>query len=119
MTEATTVLSLIPATRAMTGVVKATLIDAALALETGNLTIALRDNGPKINATLVFVDGKLGVPGDTFNARKAGGAAYGVHTVLGTVEYTIESGKVSLTGAPADNMIDVDLKTKAAVFQVA
>ncbi len=118
MTEAT-VLSLVPATRAMTGVVKATLIDAALALETGNLTIALRDNGPKINSTLVFVDGKLGQPGDTFNARKAGGAAYGVHTVLGTVEYTIDAGKVSLTGKSEDSLIDVDLKTKAAVFQVA
>ena len=118
MTEAT-VLSLVPATRAMTGVVKATVSDAALALESGNLTIALRDNGPKINGTLVFIDGKLGLPGDTFNARKSGGAAYGVHTVLGTVEYTIKAGAVTLTGAAADNMIDVDLDTKAAVFQVA
>ena len=117
MTDAT-VLSLVPATRAMTGTVKTTLVEAALALESGNLTIALRDNGPKINGTLVFVDGKLGVPGDVFNARKAGGAAYGAHTVLGTVEYTIEAGKVTLTSQPADNMIDVDLKTKAAVFQV-
>lgn len=116
MTEAT-VLNLIPATRAMTGVVKASVIEAALALESGNLTIALRDNGPKINATLVFVDGKVGAVGDVFNARKAGGAAYGVHTVLGTVEYTIEAGKVTL-GA-VDSMIDVDLKTKAPVFQVA
>ena len=118
MTE-TTILNLVPATRAMTGVVKATLTDAALALETGNLTIALRDNGPKINGTLVFVDGKLGKPGEVFNARKSGGAAYGVHTILGTVEYTIDAGNVSLTGASVDNLIDVDLNTKAAVFQVA
>ena len=116
MTEAT-VLSLIPATRAMTGVVKATLADAALALETGNLTIALRDNGPKVNGTLVFIDGKLGKPGDTFNARKAGGAAYGVHTVLGTVLYSIADGVVALSNV--NSMIDVDLNTKAAVFQVA
>jgi len=119
MTEATTpVLSLIPSTRTTVGAVKTTLADAALALESGTLTLALRENGSKVNGTLVFVEGKLGQPGDVFNARNArNNGAYGVHTVLGTVEYTIADGAVAL-GA-VDSLIDVDLDTKAALFTQA
>lgn len=117
MTE-TTILSLIPATRATTGAVKATLAEAALALETGILTLALRDNGPKVNGTLVFIEGKLGQPGDVFNARNArNNGAYGVHTVMGTVSYSITDGAVAMSDV--DSLIDVDLDTKAALFTQA
>jgi len=117
MTEANTVLSLIPATRATTGSVKTSLAEAALALESGSMTLALRDNGPKVNGTLVFVEGKLGQPGDAFNAKRVDGGAYGPHFVLGTVEYTIADGTVTL-GA-VNSLIDVTADTKAALFTVA
>jgi hypothetical protein len=120
MTEATTpVLSLIPSTRATVGAVKTTLAEAATALASGALTLALRENGSKVNGTLVFVEGKLGQPGDVFNARNArNNGAYGVHTVLGTVEYSIAAdGAVSLTDV--DSLIDVTVDTKAALFTLA
>jgi hypothetical protein len=127
MTEATTVeatvaapvLSLIPSTRATVGAVKTTLAEAATALASGALTLALRENGSKVNGTLVFVEGKLGQPGDVFNARNArNNGAYGVHTVLGTVEYTIDAEGAVALGA-VDSVIDVTADTKAALFTVA
>jgi len=113
----TQVLALVPATRAMTGLIKTTVGDAALALESGNLTIAIRDNGPKINGTLVVIEGSLGAVGDVFNARKEGGAPYGVHSIVGLAQYTVDAGKVALTMS-ADSLLDVDVDTKAPVFQV-
>lgn len=111
------VLSLASATRALTGTVKTTLGEAALALEGSALTVALRDNGPKVNGTLVFVNGKVGEVGDVFNAKRAEGGVYGPHTVLGTVEYSVADGAVILGSVNAD--IDVSLDTTAAVFQPA
>lgn len=118
MTASNTVLSLIPATRTFAGLLKTTVADAALALDGGSLTLALRDNGPKVNGTLVFVEGKVGAPGAVFSAKNArNGASYGAHVVLGTVEYKVEDGAVSL--GTVDSLIDVGLDTKAAVFQIA
>ena len=117
MTEAT-VLSLVPTTLAATGVLKASLADAASALDSGSLTIALRDNGPKINGTLVLVEGKAGHAGDAFDARNARNQrAYGTHTVLGTVEYSFGTDGTPSFKVSADTLIDVDVATfKAPVF---
>lgn len=112
-----TVLSLASMTLATSGGLKASLADAATALDGSVLTIALRDNGPKVNGTLVLVDGKVGEIGDAFNAKNAGnGRPYGPHLVLGTVEYHIEAGEVKFGAVTAE--IDVDVATfRAPVFQ--
>jgi hypothetical protein len=115
------VLSLSPATRALTGSLKSLIADAALALEGDTITIALRSNGPKIDGTLVMIDGAPAGDqfGDSFNARNGQNQRpYGEHTVLGTVSYKVADGKVEFTRVNA--MIDVDLATfKAPVFMVA
>ena len=111
------VLTLASATRALTGTMKATVAEAALALEGSALTVALRDNGPKVNGTLVLVNGKVGEVGDVFNAKRAEGGVYGPHLVLGTVEYTVQDGVVSLGSVVGD--VDLSLDTTAAVFQPA
>lgn len=114
-----TVLALVPATRAMTGMIKSTLGEAVQALDAGQLTVALRDNGPKINGTLILIEGHVGPVGDVFNARKEGGAPYGVHTILGLLNVDQDaSGTVSITGSDPTNLIDVTVDTKAPVFQV-
>ena len=119
------VLSIAPATLAMVGGLKASLADAAAALavdgKAGTLTIALRDNGPKINGTLVVVEGKVGDAGDTFGAVNSGNRRpYGVHTVLGTVEYSFGADDAVSLKVQAGAMLSIDKASfKAPVFQRA
>jgi hypothetical protein len=119
------VLSIAPATLAMVGGLKASLADAAAALavdgKAGTLTIALRDNGPKINGTLVVVEGKVGDAGDTFGAVNSGNRRpYGVHTVLGTVEYSFGADDAVSLKVQAGAMLSIDMASfKAPVFQRA
>lgn len=122
MTATATVLSLIPSTRAVVSGTKTTLFDAAAALGTGRITVALRDNGEKINGTLVFIGGDVGEVGSTVNAVNARNKAkYGTHLILGTVDVVVQETEgdpmVAISDVNAD--IDVDLNTKAALFTVA
>lgn len=111
------VLSLIPSTRATVGTIKTTLADAAIALDGGSITLALRDNGPKVNGTLVAIAGKVGDVGDVFNAKNArNGSAYGNHFVLGTMTAEVVDGAVKLTGIRS--LLDVTPELKAPLFTI-
>jgi len=109
-----TVLNLSTATSALLGKNKTTLAEF-LATEAGvkNVAVAMRDNGSKINGTLVFIgfEGNTGVTvGDVVDTRNGQNKRpLGVHTVLAVV---LADGKVL-----QDEAFTVDVDTiKAAAF---
>lgn len=113
------VLSLVPATRTVVNALKTPLSTAVKSMNTNTVTVALRDNGAKVNGTLVFVEGNHGQPGDVFNARNSrNNSMYGPHTVLGTVEFTRTEGD-ELVISNVDSLIDVTADTSAPMFWLA
>lgn len=118
--ETPAVLAIAPITQGTTGKLKATIAEAAAALsaKAGTLTVALRDNGPKVNGTLVMVEGNQGPVGSAFFAKNSeNGRPYGSHLVLGTVEYTVSDENV-VDVRVGESDLDIVAETFAApLFQ--
>lgn len=112
-----TVLSLVPSTRALANKIKVPMSAAVVATGATEMTLALRENGSKVNGTLVAIVGRVGEVGDTFAARNGkNGAPYGVHTVLGTAQFKLAEDGVQLVDA--DSLLDFELDMKVPVFAV-
>jgi len=109
------VLNLVPSTRALANKLKLPLSAAVQATGATSMTLALRDNGPKVNGTLVAIVGKVGEVGDAFAARNGKNKApFGPHVVLATADVRVTDEGVQLIDS--DGMLDFDLEMKVPVF---
>jgi hypothetical protein len=109
-TEMTQVLALTSATNALFAKNKASVSEAVAALDAKTVVVALRDNGDKVNGTLVLIafEGATDLKvGDVVNARNGQNKRpNGAHTVLAVA---------TATGVETDDTVDV-ATVRAAVF---